>query len=177
MQRVKWERRSHIYTQWANRIIFENNCVVCKTQYQFLDIDSSNAYYLFVRFRNALLLKHDIGSLMPFPHSFFLDIISTTRQKVLMDARRRVLPPSIDFPSTTLMTNYSVEESTTRYSKSGMKSIFIESRILVACSKSRILVLEYEFSIRNSFSIIDPTIKISVPLGSSLFSVQATQVS
>jgi len=114
---------------------------------------------------------------MPFPHSFLLDIISTTRQKVAMDAKRRVLPPSIDFPSTTLMTNYSVEESTIRYSKFGMKPIFIESRILVACSKSRILVLEYEFSIRNSFSILDPTIKISVPLGSSLFSVQATQVS
>jgi hypothetical protein len=42
---------------------------------------------------------------MPFLRYFLLDIVSTKRQKVPMDARRWILLSSIDFPSMTLMTN------------------------------------------------------------------------
>ncbi len=56
-------------------------------------------------FKNMLLPKRGIGSLMPFPRSFSLDIVSMKRQKVPMDVRRRVLLSSINFPSTTSMTN------------------------------------------------------------------------
>jgi len=93
MPEVKWERRSHIYTRWANWVISKNNYIVCEMQYWFLDIDSGDIY-LFVGFwkcivaetqhwiidafstffsfdfENALLPKRNINSLISFPHYF-----------------------------------------------------------------------------------------------------------
>jgi hypothetical protein len=57
MQRVKWEKGSHIYIRWANRIIFENNRVVCKMQYWFLDTDSGDVLHLFVGFQKPVVTK------------------------------------------------------------------------------------------------------------------------
>jgi len=74
-------------------------------------------------FKNLLLPKCGINWLMPFPCSFSLDILSMKRQKVLMDARKRILFSSNDFPSRT----DSIErESTTRYSRSRIWPVLID---------------------------------------------------
>lgn len=84
--------------------------------------------YFSLDFENALLLKRKINSLMSFPHYFSLDIVSTKRRKVPMDVRRRDVP-SIDFPSTTLTINSTMEVSAIGYFESKIWPIFIKSRI------------------------------------------------
>ncbi len=55
-------------------------------------------------FKNALLPKHNINSLMLFPRSFLLDTISMNKQKMSMDAKRHVLLSSTNSSSMTLTT-------------------------------------------------------------------------
>jgi len=100
-------------------------------------------------FENALLPKRNINSLISFPHYFSLDIVSTKRQKVPMDVRRRVLLPSIYFPSTTLMTNSTMEVSAIEYFKFKIWPIFIKSRISVPC-------FEFQILIGKIFCVLDP---------------------
>jgi hypothetical protein len=54
--------------------------------------------------KNALMSKCDISLMMLFPHSFLLDIVSTNRQKMPMDAKKHVLFSSIDSPLTGFVT-------------------------------------------------------------------------
>jgi hypothetical protein len=57
MQKVKWEKGSHIYTQWANQIVSKNNYVVCKMWYWLLEIDSGDKWYCFVGFQKDITIE------------------------------------------------------------------------------------------------------------------------
>jgi hypothetical protein len=61
-------------------------------------------------------------------HIFLLGIISTKRQRLLMDVKRQVLLSSNDFPSTIDSTT---SESTVGYSRFGIWRVFIDFAILV----------------------------------------------
>ncbi len=111
-----------------------------------------------------LLPKCGINWLMSFPCFYSLDIISMKRQKVPMDARRQILLSSNNFPS---IINFIEGELTTWYSRSKIWPIFIDFAI---STKARILV-EHRFSIGNLILVLDPIIEISIPIGSSLFSI------
>ncbi len=115
MQKVKWERGSHIYIRWTNWVIFENNRVVCEMWYRSLDTNLGDALYFFVGFQKRIIVEtwhwfndaffvffflwfwkcvvvetwHQLTN--PFSHSFSLDIVSTKIQKVPMDVRRWIL--------------------------------------------------------------------------------------
>jgi hypothetical protein len=184
MQRVKWERGSHIYTWWANRVISKNSHVVCEMRCRFLDTNSGDALYLLVRFQKCVVeTRHQFTNVLSM--FFSLDTISTKRQKMPMDARRRVLLLSINFPLTTLMINFTVEKLVVGYSRSNIWLIFTNFAILanlyndlelgvsIVHSKFRILVLEHKFLVGKRFSIMDLMVEISVPIGSSTFLVRA----
>ncbi len=90
-------------------------------------------------------------NLMPFSRCFLLDVVSTERQKLPMDAKRWVLLSSIKFLSMTLMTNFSAEESIVGYSRFRIWPIFndfaisIELGISIVHTKSRMPYLYFCF--------------------------------
>ncbi len=120
--------------------------------------------------KNTSLSKCNIGSLMPFPHSFSLDIISTKRQKVLMDVRKWVLLSSNYFPS---ITESTIGKSTIGYCGSRISPIFIDFMISIKAeipTKHKFLVGN-SILVSNSISVLDLVVKILVLVGFTLFLV------
>ncbi len=182
MQRVKWERGSHIYTWWANWVVFKNSHVVYKMRYQFLDIDSGDTLYIFIGFQKRVVaetwhhfsdaffalfffgcwkqvtveMQHRfIDALSTF---FSLDIVSMKRQKMPMDVSRWVLLPTNDFPSTI---DSIVGELAPRYSGSRICLIFTN---FVVLAKEGILV-EPKFLISNPISVWTMSSRFQYQLG------------
>jgi len=123
---------------------------------------------------NGLLPKCGIGLVMPFSHSFSLDIILTERKKVPMDARKQVLVSSNNFPSTTNSTMGDLVARYFGFMILAKVEIPIEHRLLVGNSVLvRDLVIDILVLVGSTLvSVLDPMVEILVLVGSSLFSVQ-----
>ncbi len=85
MQRVKWERGPHIYTQWSNWVVSQNNRIICETQNRFLDIDLGETFFFFVGFwkRVATKTRHQ------FTNAFLMFFFIEFQKHVIAKMRHR----------------------------------------------------------------------------------------